>query len=35
MSLIDDTCLMDLALELQVDKLSDLPELREGLIEFV
>lgn len=35
MSFIDDTCLMDLALELQVDKLSDLPELREGLIEFV
>lgn len=35
-NLIDETCLMDLALEFQVDKLNDLPELREeGLIEFI
>lgn len=36
LKIIDETCLMDLALELQVDKLNDLPELgEEGIIEFM
>lgn len=36
LKLIDETCLMDLALELQVDKLSDLPELmHEGISDFI